>query len=160
MTSTELQFWSLAAVVVIAALNLALIPLIKGAMKGQVGELRGQFEKMIEAHNASDYAHPVMTRSAREEVDRVAESAQSSAAGVAKIAQDAAAGVAKTAQENVAKVADDARDAVARVRDGIEKQFEKIHTEIDRLRNEIVELRLELASSQHGRIRKAVRDEL
>lgn len=157
MTPSDLQFWSLVATVAIAVFNLALIPLIKGAMQGQVEKLKTQFEGMIETHNISEYAHPAMTRSAREEVDRVAGAAQSSAAGVAKIAQEAAAGVAKTAQDAVSKVAADARDAVERVRDGIEKQFERIRGEISGLRKEIEELRLELASSQHGRIRKTER---
>ena len=159
MTHDEIQFWSLIAVIVIAALNIALIPLIKGAMQGQVEKLRGQFEKMIETHNGSEYAHPAMTRAAREEVDRVADNAQSSAAGVAKTAQEAAAGVAKNAQEAVSKVAADAADAVSKVRERIEAQFEKIRLEIDGLRKEIVDLRLELASSEHGRIRKTARVE-
>ena len=155
MTPVQLQFWSLVAVIVIAVLNLALIPLIKGAMKGQVGELRNQFEKMIEVHNISDYAHPAMTRAARDEVDRVADNAQSSAAGVAKTAQEAAARVATTAQEAVSKVAADAADAVSKVREQIEAQFEKIRAEISGLREEIVDLRLELAST--GRVRKTAR---
>jgi hypothetical protein len=158
LTPPQIQFWSLVAVIAIAVLNLALIPLLKGAMKGQVGELKDQFEKIVETHNVSDYAHPAMTRAAREEVDRVADNAQSSAAGVAKTAQEAAAGVAKTAQEAVSKVAADAAAAVAKVSERIEAQFEKIRAEMSGLRKEVADLRLELASSQHGRIRKIARE--
>jgi gas vesicle protein len=144
MTPVQLQFWSLIAGFAIAVFNIALIPLIKGAMRGQVSGLREQFGKMIETHNASDYAHPGMTRAAREEVDRVAESAQASAAAVAKTAQEAAAGVAKTAQEAVSKVAEDAESAVSKVRDAIEKQLEKMREEVHALREEFSKFRLEV----------------
>jgi cell division septum initiation protein DivIVA len=159
MTSSDLQFWSLIAAVVIAALNIALIPLLKGAAKGQIEMLRSQFEKMIEVHNESKYAHPDMTLAARNEVDRVADNAQSSAAGVAKIAQEAAAGVAKTAQEAVAKVAADASEAVSKVRDGIEAQLEKMRGEIHGLREEFSAFRLEVVKSRmtqrSGRVRES-----
>jgi cell division septum initiation protein DivIVA len=145
MTSVQLQFWSLITILAIALLNIALIPLLKSAMKGHVSNLREQFEKMIEAHNASDYAHPAMTRIARDEVDRVAEAAQSSAAAVARTAQEAAAGVAKTAQEAVSKVASDAEGAVSKVRDGIDQQLEKMRDDIHGLREEFGKFRLEVA---------------
>lgn len=144
MTPQQLQLWSLVAVIVIAALNVALIPLIKGAMQGQVEKLKGRFEKMIEVHNESQYSHPGMTLAARNEVDRVADNAQSAAAGVAKTAQEAAAGVAKTAQENVSKVASDAQEAVSKVRDGIDAQLEKMRDEIHGLREEFSKFRLEV----------------
>src|ERR1035437_797784 len=144
MTSTELQFWSLIAVVVIAVLNLALLPLLKGAMQGQVEKLRGQFEKMVEVHNESQYSHPAMTLAARNEVDRVADNAQLSAASVAKTAQEAAAAVAKTAQEAVSKGASDAENAVSKVRDGIDAQLEKMRDEVHALREEFSKFRLEV----------------
>lgn len=158
MTPPNVQFWSLVAVIVIAAFNLALIPLLKGAMQGQVEKLRGQFEKMIEVHNESQYAHPAMTLSAREEVDRVAETAQSSAAAVAKTAQEAAADVAKTAREAVSRVALDAENAVAKVRDGIEKEFKEMRGEIHGLRDEFYKFRLEVAGWKPRVVSKFVRE--
>lgn len=148
MTPLSTQFWSLVLAAVVAALNIALIPLLKGAAKGQIEMLRSRFEKMIEVHNESKFAHPGMTLAARTEVDRVADNAQSSAAGVAKTAQEAAAAVAKTAQEAVSKVAEDARTAVGKVREGIEAQLEKMRSEIHALREEFSAFRLEIAKSR------------
>jgi hypothetical protein len=62
-----------------------------------------------------------------------------------------------TAQDAAARVAANAQDAVVKVHDGIEAQFEKIRADIQGLRGEIVDLRLELASGQHARIRKTAR---
>lgn len=145
MTALQLQFWSLMAAVALGILNLTLIPLIKNAQKGQVSELREQFEKMIATHNESLYSHPSMTLVARNEVSRVAETAQSAAAAVAKTAQEAAADVAKTAREAVSKVALDAEEAVVRVRDGIEGHLEKMRKEIHTLGEEFAAFRLEVA---------------
>jgi hypothetical protein len=155
VTSSDITFWSLIATLAIAALNVALIPLIKSAMQGQVEKLKGHFDVMIETHNVSQYAHPAMTRAARDEVDRVADSAQTAAAGVAKIAQEAAADVAKTAQEAVSKVAKDAAESVSGVRDGISTQFKEMRGEIHALRQDLAAFRLEVAEWKPRAISRA-----
>jgi hypothetical protein len=147
MTSANMELLSLCLAAGAALLNIILIPLVKSASRGAVVEL-------IAEHNEDANAHPARTMAARDEVLKVAANAQDAVARVAVVAQEAAAKVAITAQDAAARVAANAQDAVGKVHDGIEAQFEKVRDEVREVRKEIVDLRLELASAQHGRLRK------
>ena len=110
--------------------------------------------ELLDEHNDDPNSHPARTMAARDEVAKVANNAQEAVVKVAGFAQEAAAKVAVTAEAAAARVAASAQDAVVKVHDGIEAQFEKVHIEIRELRGEIVDLRLEFVSLQHGRPRK------
>lgn len=150
MSSSDIQLLSLILAASAALLNIILIPLVKSASRGVVVEL-------VNEHNEDANAHPARTLAARDEVARVANNAQDAVARVATFAQEAAAKVAVTAQDAAARVASNAQEAVVKVHDGIEAQFEKIRIELGELRKEIVDLRLELASAPHVRVRKTAR---
>jgi hypothetical protein len=146
----DLQFASIIVAAGAALLNIILIPLVKSASRGVVVDL-------VAEHNDDVNAHPARTLAARDEVARVANNTQDAVARVATFAQEAAAKVAITAQDAAARVAANAQDAVVKVHEGIEEQFERIRIDIQGLRTEIVDLRVELASAPHVRVRKTAR---